>query len=778
MKHQLDAPLDGLNHIMRKRQQHKKRAAVVIVSAIMVGACTSGSTGPDQAQTISAPPTPNITEAPGPDYFSPVGWALSTPVTDLSSRGSLADTVTVGDTVVMVGSFQTGGDGLDRNATMWLATPTNLSRVTGDPFGQLKASVESVDAIRASDPSTAQLIAVGSTGDDDGIRGAIWELSASDLVGNPKWVPVYSTATGIRFVDVVTVGRDAIAVGTERVAGQRKPVFMQRNKLTGEWKPVELASIPDGDVSIAGLTAGELYVAAAGTITEQGRSRPVVWISRDAGLSWRLEDLPADDANTRVSTVGFGAGHYLITGSNGRGEGVIWSSDTALRWNAEPALIGGERVQGLSFGFMTSVSIQTDSTGQSQNAVAIGAAQQGDFPAWIYWTPTGEQFSISGGYPADIEELIPSGPPQLIDTGNGFWTVYGVAGGFVIIQPGGTRGGPGGSLPLAGPETYFERAAVTDRSFLITGQTRPVRTGNTRGPKANLYGLVAGEISAEVLELDDKVSRISDVVPDGDGGFVVIGLARSDDYLNNLWVARLDNQGRTVNTVTRGEAGVQIAERVFKLGGSWTTVGYSYPDGEPFNSQARVWISNDLISWTDALTPDTTSGSKLTGGCLLADERLVVFGGIRSDDLTNRPAAWMLDDDTWTVIDLGIETGNLNACAANSAGVTILGSDGTNNVVLSGDTGSLSVTVFDANQQPYLMAQHGDVQYLIGRTWVGDWWRPAVWVGVNGDWQPILAPSIETLTSWTINDVVFDANGDMVLFGQIGLTPAMWVGVK
>ena len=783
MYHRLTSALDRPDRDMHTHHHHRKRAAIVLVASVIASACTSGGantdTGADPAVTTSSsPPVTTTTVAPAPEHFDPASWELQTPVEDLSSRGSLADTVTVGDTVVMVGSFQTGADGVDRNAAMWLASPTNLEQVPGAPFGDIEASVAAVDAIGADDAFNAQLIAVGSTGDDDGIRGTIWELSGAELFGSPVWEPVYTAATDIRFFDVVQFDGAVVAVGSQQVEGRRKPVFTQRNKLTGEWTLVELDDLPDGDIAISGLTAGDSYVAAAGTITEQGRSRPVVWTSGDAGLSWGLDDLPSDDANTSTASIGFGAGHYLITGTNAIGEGIIWSSDTALRWDAAPALINGERLQGLSFGSMTTASITsaTDPTGPSQDAVAIGVARKGGFPAWIYWTPAGEQFL--GGYSDDLNEFVPAGPPRLINASTGLWTVFGVPGGFMIIQPGGTRGGPGGPLPTGGPQRSFRHIAAADDTFLISGTTDPIQWAIGRGPQANLYRLASDDAVAETLALDERVLNITDIAADGDGGFVVVGLAISDESPNNVWVARLDNQGAVTDSVTLSEAQTQFPTRVFKLDDSWIIVGYSHPDDEPANTETRVWTSADLISWSDAPGPDTATGSKLTGGCKLADGSVVVLGGIRGDDLINVPSAWLFDGGRWAMIDLGIDTGNLNACAAAGDGVTILGSDGTNSVVWTGNTDALSSTTFDDGQQPFSMAEHDEIVYLIGRASIGDRWQPAIWAGVNDDWQPITAPSTGPFSSWTINDVVFDSDGDMVLIGQIGVTPAMWTAIR
>lgn len=776
MNHRLTAATDQPDRDMRThRHHHKRRAAVVLVASVIANACTSGGAsdvaGVEQPTTTSAPPATTTTVPPAPEYFDPASWELSTPVEDLNSRGSLADLVVVGDTVVMVGSFQTTGDGSDRNAAMWLASPSKLEQVPGAPFGDQSASVAAVDAIGAEDAFTAQLIAVGSIGDDDGIRGMIWELSAGELFGTPVWEPVFIAADGIRFFDVVDVDGDAVAVGSQRVDGERKPVFAQRNRLTGDWSLVEVDDVPDGDIAISGLTAGGLNVVAAGTITELGRSRPVVWVSGNAGLNWRLDDLPADDANTTTASVGFGAGHYLVTGHNRSGEGIIWSSDTALRWNTEPALLDGERIQGLTFGSMAPVTFTTGQTGAPDDRVAISASFA-TLPRWIYWTPTGEQFS--GGYDDDLNEFVPAGPARYVSLSNGLWTVFGVPGGFMIIQPTGTRGGPGGPLPTGGPESRFERATVVGDTFLIVGRTFPIQKGEIRGPRADLYRLGSGENVADVLDVDERVGRFLDVADDGEGGFVVVGLASSDEFLNNVWVGRLDDQGRFTSDITLSEADTQISTGVFKLDDIWTIVGYSFPGNvESSNTQARVWTSTDLVSWSDASVPDTASGTRLTGGCQLNNGHLVVFGVVPGDDRTI-PSAWLFDGDTWALLDLGVDTGSLYDCEAAGDGVILVGWDGTNSVVWSGAVDSLSATTFDVDQQPSRIAEHDDVVYLVGQEQIGDRWQPAVWAGVDDDWQPITAPSIEPFSSWQINDVVFNSDGDMVLFGRIGDTPATW----
>jgi hypothetical protein len=768
---------------MKTHHRPIRRAVAVLVASVIAGACTAGGVGngTDPSPTSLPAPTSTTQAAPESGYFDPVSWDLTTPVNDFRSRGSIAGAVTVGDNVVMVGEVQSGADGSDRRAAMWLGTPNSLALVPGEPFGALTASVAAIDAIGIATPVTAQLMAVGAIGDNDGIRGVIWELAVSNLVANPVWTPVFNVE-GTRFVDVVAVdGGAAVAVGTRRVNGDRQPVFAQRNARTGQWGTIDVADVPVGDIAIVGLTVGASHVVAALTVTVDGQSRPVVWVSGDAGHTWRFSDLPAVDDASSVASVGFGAGHFLVAGYNGRREGVIWSSATTLQWDATPALYDGAPAQGVSFGSMVPVSITPADGGSPARAVLLNTARD-TVPYRHFWLPGGEQ--ITDPAVSEIEEHLPAGPALWIDapiSERGFWIVNPIPGGFVITA-GNRQGGPGAPLPDGGPRDMFSRVAVTDGSLLITGSTALVQmdtaAGVARGRRAGLYLTELGTFDTQQLSIDEAVTHIADVVATETGGFVAIGSATSDTDLNDVWVARLDSTGSFIGAVTFGGSGVQNGDAVIKVDDRWLIVGYSHRDFEPSNAQARVWSSTDLVSWTEASAPVTTSGSRLTGACMIGSDDAAVFGSIRGDDLIRRPAAWRINGDGWSPIDLGVDAGSLYACSGTVNGLTLLGWDGTNSVVWSGSAESLTVAVFDVNEQPSLMVEYDNVAYLIGRRWIADRWQPGIWVGINNLWQPINAPKVDPFITWELTYAVFTADEQMLLFGRVGDTPAVWTGAR
>jgi hypothetical protein len=771
---QLNVTGQMTHRIMKRRSTAATHWCAVVLAALTITACTGTSHTEPNPPSSTVNNTKDNTAPQSPATFEPAGWVKSSPIPRGGSRGFLADAVRVGDSFVMVGDYQSASPNEHRVAAAWVGTGDQVERWPGQPFKDTDVSVRGVAAFDTTDPTSTAVIAVGVIADEVSTAGGIWEINQMEFEDRQSWTRVYTGEPDTSVDDVVTVNDQAIAVGGILLDGQRRPVVLRR-KDTGEWQSTTLPDVPAGDVAIANITFARGTFVVAGTLTDSGRSRPVVW-SSSTGVSWQRVELPVNDNSSEVDSVGYATGHFLVTGRDGKGEGVIWVSLNSLNWTATPALIDGEPVQDVRFGEMF-----TGFVGDQEVAVIAALRRP---TAYVHlWSPDGSQ-KVSRLVDGS-EDPWPTGLPiQLIGPPRSgqLWTLLRVAGGFVIERRSGRSDGPGGALPDAAPATRFNTFDPLDDAIIFGGDLGPVRAGNVIGVQATLYR-ANSDTKISPIPLGDDVNAVTKVVANGRGGHILLGAAlsnTSDTDLNDVWIAQVNPRGEILTAVTFGGPGLQVGTQLISFDSSWAVTGYSHPDGEPGSSQSRLWVSEDLVDWTPTSPPNTEIGSALDGGCALSDGRLLVLGRVRSSDLTARPTAWLLDNDEWTVIDLGVDSGHLRSCQSHGDGVMILGSNATETVVWTGLVDELTSTVFPIDEQPNLIVHHTDVHhtdttYLVGRQRLAGRWQPALWAASDdGDWRSLIAPTVQPFSSWSINDAAFTKDGHMMFIGQLDGSATIW----
>ena len=529
-------------------------------------------------------------------------------------------------------------------------------------------------------------IAVGSSWKGHDVDSAVW-ISTD----RKKWKlfkpPATRQAGQQQLVSVTTYPKGFFAAGNELTGRLPKPLILQGER--SGLKRIELPPVAEfrGIRSIS--SDGKKGIVVLGVAGPIGKTRPVAWISDDAGKRWlEAQPFPTESSTEITGMARLGTTFYAVgaeVSPSGRSL-AIWSSSDGFQWRR--------------FRF----DVVDDNTGVDRSKVDL-------VPVAV--TPEGLLSLYDARARRSAMGFLGSGSIALTDVPTSEKGIDASAGpvafnGRVVLFATGGAGRPNLSVwnlssndwsddpdfdaERAESDTFPTANAALGASLIIPdpaglgllGVEFPVRTETVRSYGARPIAWIGpdGASSQRTIPKVAKGSVPVAAVTDGDVSYVFGFRPATDPAKDGLfdgavWRFTHDGQLRVVATAGLGGPASQLVLGASRIGDVWVAVGMVAPDATG-TRDAAIWTSTDAKAWVS--TPGELGGSgdqSARAVCALPDGTPVVVGSASNEQGVDIPAAWYPGDSGWVSVQpAGTTAGSMERCASSPEGVIAVGSVG------------------------------------------------------------------------------------------------------
>jgi Protein kinase domain len=623
--------LDPLPPGARPRATRKfplsRRTAVISGSALVVVAMAV------LAVTLVTGRSP----AAGPS-LSPAGYAVATfPTYSGQQRRGVFQTidriVASGGTMVTMGSLTS--DGVVRQefftssngGTTWRLAPVQLPGGGQPPLGYPAARI-------AGGP--AGWMAEGPQAIWTSRNGLSWTLAATHGITEQQPGDSVDVVTGTASGFVAAGSAEASGGGTQAV------IWLSHNGVT--WHRLTAPQL--GLTTATGGSPTVISFATSrghDTLISDGGS---VWLSTDGGSTWALVTVPVDHgALSSIRGVSFDDSGLIavrpgLTASHAP-DGVAYFSPNGQGWQYAGTIDPGGGwspgvVKGSNDGFVVTGTVKSQQVYVAYTSTGTGTT----------WLPTG---SLGGTSSGPIPSATVGPHARVIAIGSTYRTEVSQRAVFITadmagkVTPVSLAGIPGGFLP----EVAVNSTAVADGAQMAVGSADGYPAAWRKAPNGS-WTMVS---SLPLVSSFPGLSALSSVTY-GPDGWVAAGtpgpvILTSAD--GTSWQPAGGNVAQDLASVSA------VATAAGPAG--YVIVGKLAATGNGAGSEADVWWSPNLASWTRATNMNEMGGSNQVLAVAARAHGFVSVGSHNGD-----PAVWTTTDGTmWTTIVLALPGGASSA---------------------------------------------------------------------------------------------------------------------